>query len=235
MTCSPRPPPPPPAAPKEAVSYYIQDMLTSGSPTFFSDAGYKAGVRASTPGPQSVIVILNFNKPALVDTPYGRYWGTRLLTSYTFVSLDDIEKATVQFAKGFVKGANGSSAQLILAVGTNNYQDDNLRPLSVAEYRQHGNEWGQLLGRISGDLQQYAGVIFIEGANDLEFNWSDSAHGIAWIEGYRDATQLSDYTLYNFGGCDGCYPDCGSCTLENNTILGGSNYTWQRTDAIYAI
>jgi hypothetical protein len=209
-------------------------------PSFFYDAGVEAGAEASSPAAQDVIVVLDFNKPALVDTPYDRYWGTRLFLSHTFVTTDDIRKASVLFAQGFVKGAASSGARLWLAIGTNNFQADATRELSAEEFRQHGGHWGVLVEQVRTDLQQYAGTVFVEGANDIEFAWSDSEHAIAWVEGYRDANQFFDHILYNYGSCDGCYPDCGSCTLENNNEVGGydeagNHYIWSRADAIYAV
>lgn len=204
-------------------------------PNFFFDAGVKAGQRAITPTPQDIIVVLDFGKPAILEAGPAVYSGTRLIHSYTFVTHPDIRKASVEFAKGFVKGANGSDARLWLAVGTSNFQLDNTRPLTVGEFRTAGETWAYNVQLITADLQPYAGTIYVEGANDIEFDWSDSAHGIAWVEGYREANSGTGHILYNYGGCDGCYPACGGCTLENNTVLGGENFTWQRTDALYAV
>jgi hypothetical protein len=225
--------PPVGTAPKEAVSYYIQDWPPESD--FYYDAGFQAGVEANSPTPQDVVIILDFNKPAIYEAGPIQIWGTRVLDSYDFMNFDAIMGSSVEFAEGFVAGANGSGARLWLGVGTNNFQKDALRELTVDEYRSHGANWAYLVEQISTDLRQFADIIFVEGASDIEFNWSDSSHGIAWIEGYRDGSQGTGHILYNYGSCDGCYPECGGCSLENNTVLGGDNFTWQRSDALYAI
>lgn len=225
--------PPAGTAPNESVSYYIQEWPPTGD--FYYEAGFQAGEEASSPEPQDVMVILDFNKPAIYETGPVQLFGTRVLHSYDFMNFDAIRASSVEFAEGFASGANGSGARLWLGVGTNNFQKDALRELTVDEYRSHGMNWAYLVQQISEDLRTLADVVFVEGASDIEFDWSDSSHGIAWIEGYREGSQGSGHILYNYGSCDGCYPECGGCSLENNTVLGGGNFTWQRSDALYAI
>ena len=194
---------------------------------------------ASTPTSQDVIVVLDFGKPDVSQAGSTLIWGTRLLNSYTFVSTLDIRGAAVQFADGFMKAIGNSNARLWLEIGLNNFQPSNSKELTVDQDREHGRQWAHLVYDVEKDLRAYAGKVFVDAANDIEFAWSDKEHGIAWIEGYREGSQGSGNILYDFGSCDGCYPipGCDSCTLENNTTLGGGeyNFTWPRTDALYAI
>jgi hypothetical protein len=139
-------------APKEAVSYYIQDWPPESD--FYYDAGFQAGVEANSPTPQDVVIILDFNKPAIYEAGPIQIWGTRVLDSYDFMNFDAIMGSSVEFAEGFVAGANGSGARLWLGVGTNNFQKDALRELTVDEYRSHGANWAYLVEPISSSLKE---------------------------------------------------------------------------------
>jgi hypothetical protein len=62
----------------------------------------------------------------------------------------------------------------------------------------------------------FSPIVTFEGANDIEFAWSDPDRALKWAKGFEEVTRLNSfyqspaYHYYVNGSCDGCY--CDACT-----------------------
>jgi hypothetical protein len=200
------------------------------------------------------IVILDFGKPWFTNydpnDPSNDKWGTviaNLGRGTHGIDSARIKQSVELFAQGFVKEASQGLPpwpHIVLAVGTTNYINYRYAPTSyevftVAQYRRHGEHWGNMAAEIANELNDYSPWVAIEGANDIEFNWNDPAHTYAWIDGFASISVSDPYPrglyYYNYGSCDGCHisNDPVDVVEYYNAFLGKwFTWKWYREDVV---
>lgn len=150
-------------------------------------------------------IILAFGQAWMQDDAFGVIYYR---PGFPFASTATVAEAAKGFLRGYWECAP-PSAQLNLAVGTNNYKG--------ATGYAHGVAWGQMVNQLHAWLQANAppGVserLAVFGGNDIEMSWNTSALTRDWVNGYASATARP---FINFGTCDGC-PTTGSPDRQPN-------------------
>lgn len=147
----------------------------------------------------SGIVIFDFGQPWHQNGTYGTY----LVTPLVFRSIASITNAVEGYLDGFYK-CNTSSAQLRLAVGTNNY--DTATQVSPG----HAQAWAAMINTLNSYITSkgYASEEYIRAAGDMELSWNSAGTTRAWLDAYAGVTQQP---FYNYGDAAGC-PPYGNCS-----------------------
>ncbi len=222
-----------PSPPAYTNSYYVRATNTPGpgatsTPTGWTGYWYTAGVKQAdnmmTAGPNRGVVILDFGKPAFNyyddQVPSNDLWGAKLVptcqdcTSY-YISAEDIETIVLAYAEGFSYEAQHSSSthqpNIQLAIGTNNFLDTIHPPvLTPGQFRRHGQHWGAMINEVSSILANDSSWVTVQGADDIEFGWSDQEHTLSWAQGFAEVTRAdqghSAHYYYSYSDCADCYP-----------------------------
>jgi hypothetical protein len=222
-----------PFPPQIVKSYYIEPTRTPGPLSTATpigwhgtwwEGGYAAAVDAiANGGPQYGLAILDFGGPYWIisngsEEPDSREWGTISIRTDTYYPLDEIENIAGEFATGFYKRSSQqfpieSRPHITVTLGTSNYWFPNSsHPLSVGDFRQHGQRWGRMVAYLNLLYTNYRPLVQFEGATDIEFDWSDPEHALSWAQGYEEVTRPIDsasrsYHYYSYSSCNGCYDD----------------------------
>lgn len=207
----------PPAPPPPTISYYIVE----GTPTQAYNAGCALGRRdRDLAGAQNGIVILDFGRPAVLQTTAGSVYGTTLFDE-SFAAPARIIEATTKVGEGYwVCSGNDLSSKVTIAIGTNN------KPLSGGNMAAHGAAWARIVNDTQTFLAHspYKQQVRAVGASDMELGYNTPAQTRAWVDGYDT---VNNWPLYNFGDAQGC-PTSGNGTVNQacqSTISG-----WTQND-----
>jgi hypothetical protein len=209
-----------PAPPPPSISYYI----FKGQPATAYNAGCALGERdRDLAEVQDSMVILDFGRPAVLDTPAGPVYGT-ILFDESFAAPSKIIEGTIEFAHGywFCVGSDFSS-RVMLAIGTNN------KALQGGDMAAHGAAWARIVNDTQTLLAQslYKNQARAVGASDMELGYNTPEQTRTWVDGYDS---VNNWPLYNFGDAQGC-PTSGDGTVNQpcqSTISG-----WTQDDVAY--
>jgi len=178
-------------------SYY----MTTLNPDLLYNLGCQLGTRdQNTPGAQDGVVVLAFGYPRCYDA--GEYGAN--LYGYGPATTENIQAAVKPLALGYYTCTGSDNhSNLVIGVGTSNYQGPQDPCDSQAKAAVHGAAWSAMVH----DLNQWAanqGIlqqIQFYGANDIEVGWNSPAWTRAWIAGFE---QVSGNFLLHFGDAAGC-------------------------------
>lgn len=242
-------PSPAPSAPNDLVSYYVEPTYTPGplsTATPIGDLGYwyhrgvaQADQMIQHGGPPVGLSILDFGEPSVTYAGPIPIWGARYIHPDSgFISLGEIKQLAGDYAAGFYDEASqaNSPPHLILAIGTSNYWD-NKYPLGAIDYGTHGHQWGLAVKHLNQDYIKYSPLVKFEGANDIEFSWSDADRALRWAQGFEEETRpvcpifCNRNYYYVYGSCNGCY-DVTHVTNPDITQVGDG---WSIEEAIGAV
>lgn len=181
------------------TSYYIR----TSDPSVSYQRGCELGTRdKNLEGTQLNMSILAFGKPVkLINGEPGM--GTKLFFTTRRITIAQIEESAYNFALGYyVCTGSDQDSKLIVAIGTNNYQDDENCDFCGVVY-EHGRAWAEMVNTVNDRLIAggYAGQVSAVGANDIELAWNTYERTRDWINGYDSANR---YELINFGALEGC-------------------------------
>lgn len=205
-----------------STSYYVTTLNTG----LMYSLGCELGTRdKNTPGPQDSVAVLAFGYPRCFA---GGGYGANLF-GFGPATTGNIRTAVEQFALGYYT-CSGSDrvSNLVVGVGTSNYQGSNEPCETQEKATAHGTAWSGMVR----DLNQWAinqGVIHqvqFFGANDIELDWNTPAWSRAWVTGFD---QVSGNLMLHFG-------DAAGCPYENypHWSCGTSNYPeWTPEDVWY--
>lgn len=163
-------------APRSTISHYES---STNSTTLFNQ-----GCSASK-GPAG-LVILDFGEQ--VNLGGGNY-GTFDFGNHTD-SDTAIFHAVANFALGAWKCRPNSSHLVTVGVGTSNFGH------SVTSAA--GEAWGKMVNNAEGYVtsQKFTSAVAIDGASDIEVEWSSFAAAKGFVDGYNHVTKRS---LFNYG------------------------------------
>ena len=123
------------------------------------------------------LVILDYGQPWYQNGTYGTY----LVTPLVFVSNAQIQNAVQGYLDGFYN-CSGTTPQLRLGVGTNNYSYRSPQVTAAA-----GKAWAQMINNLNAYISSkgYASQEFIRGANDMELDWNYASTTRQWLDALR--------------------------------------------------
>jgi len=239
-----------PSPPGYTSSYYVQVTNTpesgaTATPTSQPDIWYTKGAKQAdkmiSSGPVYGVVILDFGKPWFnyydPQIPDRDAWGTKTIPpcrgcSMYYLSSTEIADIAIQYAEGFAYEAQKSSSthqpSIRLAIGTTNFVDTANPPILTAdEFHRHGQHWGALVNGLSSTLWNLSPWVTFEGADDIEFSWSDEEHTLRWTQGFEEVTRGDSANLpryyYSYSDCTACYP---AVSDPNETRLCPADAPW---------
>ncbi len=194
-----------------SASYYVTTLNTG----LMYSLGCELGTRdKNVPGAQDSVAVLAFGYPRCFNS--GGYGAN--LFGFGPVATGDIRTAVEYFARGYYT-CSGSDrfSNLVIGVGTSNYQGSNEPCNTQAKATAHGKAWSGMVR----DLNQWAITqgffhqVQFYGANDIELGWNTPTWSRAWIAGFE---QVSGNFMLHFGDAAGCpydaYPHWSCGTAE---------------------
>lgn len=188
-----------PPAPQTAVegdgSYYV----TSSNPQLLLDTGCQDGsADASSDAPQR-LTILDFGGQ------YADGSGTKPVAGPAELSNAGIEELAENYALGwYLCTGTDRSTVLTLGVGTNNSLADVTTAGGVA--------WADVVATVAAAEAALTNRVVVDGADDIETEFSAPAAALDWAAGYSAAGTGSDYLDYgDAGGCPESTRNNGAC------------------------
>jgi hypothetical protein len=160
------------------------------------------------------LVILDFGQP----WGEGSQYGTLLLQEpqYNLASTNDIIVYVKNFISGYMACSDGVST-IDVGIGTSNfalYRDGVCTSLSwfctEEKAYNHGKAWAAMVNTVNNWVIQnnYASLVTVSGANDIELSWNTAKITIAWVDGFNDGNNDANgndkFVFYNYGACEGC-------------------------------
>jgi hypothetical protein len=199
-----------------STSYYVTTLNTG----LLYSLGCELGTRdKNTPGAQDSVAVLAFGYPRCFA---GGGYGANLF-GFGPASTGNIRTAVEYFARGYYACSDTDRfSNLVIGVGTSNYQGSNDVCNTQAKATDHGKAWSGMVR----DLNQWAlnqGILHqvqFYGANDIELDWNTPAWSRAWVTGFE---QVSGNFMLHFGDAAGCpyeaYPhwSCGTANYPGWT------------------
>lgn len=181
------------------TSYYMKTI----DPQVAYNRGCALGTRdRDMAGLQINMTILAYGKPVqIINGSPGL--GTKLFSTTARASLAQIEESAYHFALGYyVCTGSDIQSRSIVAIGTNNYQDDPDCSFCAVNFA-HGRGWAEMVNRVNDRIiaagmdRQTSAV----GANDIELAWNTFERTSDWLNGYDSVNR---YMMINFGALEGC-------------------------------
>lgn len=200
-------------------SYYMDTATTS---TLY-DMGCSLGTaRAGGSGPQDALVFLDYGQAQFRSGVYGTY---DYASAYRTVT--QIKNAAVAYAHGFyVCTGSNTSAQLRIAIGTNNYSNFSKNAgMTDAEVVGFGKAWADMIDSAESTVYaSYGNQVDVVGAADIEVGWGTAATARSWVTAYDS---VNNWAMYDFGDAAGC-PTSGATSSPDN--CGNS---WDQDDLYF--
>lgn len=195
----------PAAAPPDGVddSYYV----TSSNSQLIFDMGCQDGKVDATHGAAQRLTILDFGGQ------YADGSGTKPVVGPLELTNAQIENLTENYALGwYVCVGSDFSAVLTLGIGTNN----SLRDVTNSG----GATWANVVAAVANAEAPITKRIVVDGANDMETEWSTPAAALSWAAGYGAAGTGSYY--FDYGDAGGC--------PQTTATNGPCNNGWNQRD-----
>jgi hypothetical protein len=184
-------------------SYYV----TSSNPQPLRATGCQDGTTDADSGQTQRLTVLDFGGQ------YADGSGTRPVRGPAKLTNAQIEQLAANYAQGWYTCTGGdSSPVLTLGIGTNN----SLRDVNASG----GAAWAKVVAAVADTEAPVTDRVVVDGANDIETEFSTPAAALSWAAGYDAAGTGSSYLDYG---------DAGGCpqTTSNN---GDCNNGWNQYD-----
>lgn len=217
---------PAPASAATAPQYTITRYVTKPNNAY--SWGVAAGQAATSNGPNSGVIILDFGKPQTWTQNGQTVYGSLLLDNSTKVTTDQIATYVENFLQGFWNNTPVNGPFVKLVIGTNN--------IGSSTNNTHGQAWANLVNNVNSWISSNGYGVQEEaiGGSDIEIAWNTASSSRNWVDGYNSTAQ---HALYDYGDdAGGTNPNQNGWTANDVWYVAyGATWDWPVPEIYYTV